>query len=167
VKHLESIVQSIELVAKILYIAAAASICASFLLMFLDASGRFLFNHPIAGTAEVGGYLVVAIAFLALGYAQLKGAHVKVELFTSRLPQKLQSVLYIFVSLLAITFFVVMARQAGERAYVDWAQKVLLSPAVIKLPVWIPSFIAALGCAIVAISLLTQVVRRIVKLVES
>ena len=54
--------------------------------------------------------------------------------------------------------------RATERAYVDWVNKILLSRTTVRLPVWWPSFVAAVGCALLVVSLGVQVLRNIVKL---
>jgi TRAP-type C4-dicarboxylate transport system permease small subunit len=132
--------------------------------MFGDVSGRFLFNSPIRGTTEISEYLLVAIAFLSLGYAQLKGTHVTVETLVILLPKRVRTILNIIFSLVAMTFFVVMTLQIAERAYLDWVNKILLSRTTVRLPVWWPSFLAALGCALLVISLGVQVVRHVLAL---
>jgi TRAP-type C4-dicarboxylate transport system permease small subunit len=148
-----------------MYLIGAVAICGLFLLMFGDVSGRFLFNSPIKGTAEVSEYLLVAIAFLSLGYAQLKGIHISVETLVVHFPKKMRTVLNIFFLLVAMTFFIVMTLQIAERAYLDWANKILLSRTTVRLPVWWPSFVAALGCALLVISLGVQIVRQVLTLV--
>ena len=166
-RRLEKILRITEFITGSMYILGAISICVLFLLMFGDVSGRFLFNSPIRGTTEISEYLLVAIAFLSLGYAQLKGTHITVETLIVYLPERLRIVLDIFFSLVAIIFFTIMTLEIAERAYLDWANKILLSRTTVRLPVWWPSFLAALGCALLVISLGVQVVRHVLKLLSS
>ena len=161
---MEKILRIIERCTMILYIAGAAAICVLFLLMFGDVSGRFLFNSPIRGATEVSEYLLVAIAFLSLGYAQLKGAHISMETLVVHFPRKLRSGLNIFLLLLAICFFVIMTVQISERAYLDWKDNILLSRTVVRLPVWWKSMIGATGCALLVISFLVQLIRNIIQI---
>ncbi|MFH1490428.1 MAG: TRAP transporter small permease [Pseudomonadota bacterium] len=154
----------IESINRIFYFCGAISICFLFLIMFGDVSGRFLFNSPIRGTAEVSEYLLVAIAFLSLGYAQLKGTHISVDTLVSHLPGRLRSLMDIVFSLLAMGFFTIMCIQTADRAYLDWQEGILLSATTVRLPVWWPSFVAAVGCLLLVVSLGVQVVRSAVKL---
>ena len=163
-RRLEKILLIIESISRIFYFCGAISICVLFLLMFGDVSSRFLFNSPIRGTAEVSKYLLVAIAFLSLGYAQLKGTHISVETLVSHLTAKLRSILDIIFSLLAMGFFSVMCIQTADRAYLDWQEGILLSATSVRLPVWWPSFVAAVGCLLLVVSLGVQIVRSAVKL---
>lgn len=164
---IERILRMIEHITGAVYIFAATAICALFLLMFSDITGRFLFNVSITGTTDFSQYLLVAIAFLSLGYAQIKGAHVKVDTLISHFPEKLQISLNILTTLMAMTFFIIMAMQIGERAYLDWSNKLLLPISAVQLPVWWTSFMATVGCVLLVVSLLVQLVRIIFKLLDS
>lgn len=166
-RHIEKIIRIIEFVTRTVYVFGAIAICALFVLMFCDVSGRFLFNAPINGTTEVSQYLLIAIAFLSLGYAQLRGAHVRVDTLVSRLPEKLQTWLNVIVLLFAVLFFVIMTKQIGLRAYHDWAEKILLPVTTLRLSMWWGSFVAAIGSALLVVSLLLQLVRDIIKLLSS
>lgn len=164
-KKLETILRRTEFVVKILYIAGAIALCTLFLLTFGDIAGRFLLDRPIKGTLEVSEYLLVAIVFLSLGFAQLTGTHVRVEAIFSRFPVRLQTVMNIFALFLSIGFFVIMARQIGERAYICWSEEILLPMTTVKLPIWWPSFIGTFGCVLLVIALLTQLIRNIIGLI--
>ncbi|MBW1997557.1 MAG: TRAP transporter small permease [Deltaproteobacteria bacterium] len=153
---LKKIFRWVEFILSILYVAGAVAICALFLLMFGDVSGRFLFNSPIKGATEVSEYLLVAITFLSLGYAQLKGTHIRMESLVTRMPRRAREILEPLLLALAAAFFVIMAVQMGERAYMDWKANILLSRTVVRLPVWWKSMIGALGCALLVTSLLMQ-----------
>ena len=135
--------------------------------MFADVSGRFLLNSPITGASEVSEYLLVAVAFLALGYAQFKREHVFVEFLTMHFPKKIRAGLNIFLFLLAAAFFVLMTMETGERAYKDWVENILLSRTVVRLPLWWISFIASVGCTLLVVSLLVQIIQTFIQLKES
>jgi len=134
--------------------------------MFGDVVGR-LFYHPIVMTAEVSEYLLVALVFLSLGFAQFKGAHVRAEILVERFPWKWRTILNILALSLATVFFAVMTVQIGERAYLDWVAKSVLSLTTVRLPIWWTSFLGSIGCAMLVISLLVQVVNDIFKLIKS
>lgn len=160
---MEKLLRIIEYLTKAMYIFAAVAICALFVLMFCDVSGRFLFNSPITGTAEVSQYLLVVIAFLPLAYAQFKGAHIKIETIVSHFPEKLRIGLNILTLFMAISFFIIMTAQIGERAYLDWVDKLLLPRTTVRLPMWWPSAAATIGCALLVVALLVQFIRSIVR----
>lgn len=63
------------------------------------------FGKPILGTYEIVAFLGAAVAGFALPRASLKGAHVYVDLVTSKLSQKVQRVLNIVTKLLGVLLF--------------------------------------------------------------
>jgi len=165
VKRLGKFLRITEIGTGFMYAAGAIAICLLFLSMFGDVAGRFLFNAPIQGTAELSEYLLIAIAFLSLGYAQLKGMHTAVDTVVRHFPKKLRTLLNIILSLLAIGFFAIMAQEIGQRAYLDWKNNILLSRTAVKWPVWYKSFFGALGCFGLIVALVMQIAQNIVKLV--
>lgn len=138
------------------YIGAVA-ISALFALMFLDVAFRTLFSMPITGTVEISEYLLIGVAFLPLGYAQMTETHTRVTTFIRFLPVKMQRVLDVAACAVSMIFFGVMTIQVAKRAYADWAQDVLLSNTIIILPVWWKSGIAAFGLLCVALALFVQI----------
>lgn len=165
VKTLETILHRIDYLAMILYIVGAIALGALFLITFSDIAARFLFNVTVWGTLEISEYLLVAIIFLALGFAQLTGTHVRVEMLLSRLGARTQSVLNIIALLMGIGFFIIMMLQTAERAYICWAGGILLPATTVKLPIFWPSAIGAFGCLILVISLFTQLIRNTIGLI--
>ncbi|MBE3639933.1 TRAP transporter small permease [Mangrovicoccus sp. HB182678] len=55
-----------------------------------DVIGRYLFNSPVAGAAELTEILLAAVIFLGLGAVSLEEAHVTVDLATDRMPAAVQ-----------------------------------------------------------------------------
>ena len=165
-KQLIKLLNKIEFLTQMFYLVAGLIVCALFLLIFGDITGRF-FNMPIKGAYEVSEFILVAIAFLPLGFAQLKGKHTKVEIVYSRFPRKLKVIIDMFSYILLIGFFSIMVWQVSVRTYIQWSRNILLGQTQVALPVWWASFIGALGCALLVISLVIQFIRYIVGLSES
>ncbi len=166
-EKIKKALKTTEFGARILFMTAPVCLCALFVLMFSDVSGRFLFNSPIVGTQEIADYLLIAVAFLGLGYGQLRGQHISVDILTMHFPKKLRAVLNIILQLLAVAFFVIMTLQTGQRAYKDWLEKVLLPDTTVKLPIFGMSLLASIGCALLAIVMLVGIIERIIKLMQS
>ncbi len=56
-----------------------------FVMMMLtvaDVVGRYFFNHPVQGTNEITGLLLVLVAASALAFSQIKKGHIRVDLIT-------------------------------------------------------------------------------------
>jgi TRAP-type C4-dicarboxylate transport system permease small subunit len=59
-------------------------------LTVVDVIGRYIFNAPLVGAAELTEMLLASIIFLGLPAVSLAGQHVTVDLVTDRLPAWVQ-----------------------------------------------------------------------------
>ena len=155
------VLSAVEAASKWFYLFSAICLVSLFVIMTSDVLGRFLLNSPITGTAEVGTYFLAALVFLGLGYAQVTGRHVKLDLLTRHFPKMIRKILNITLLLVSAAFFAMMTRQTSLIAYKDWQMQVLFSGSAIDLPIWIISFAASLGCLLLVIVLLAQVTRKL------
>lgn len=89
-----------------------------------EVLGRALFDKPIPGTMEISSYLLALFVLTGLAYTQQIKGHVRVEMITSRLPEKVRTVLDIITTLLCLFIVVVLIWQGWvlgmeERAVSD------------------------------------------------
>lgn len=98
------------LVAMTVRISNCMSYISGCILLFMagltlaDIILRFL-GKPILGTYEIVSFLGAAVAGFALPRASFKGAHVNVDLVTSKLPKSTQRALNIVTKFLGIFLF--------------------------------------------------------------
>jgi len=151
---------------RIFFIFCAICLIFLFGMMLTDILGRILFNKSLTGISEYSRYLVVAIAFLGLGYAQIRERHVRATIVTRRLSPNLSRVLDIITLLVAAIFFLIMTKQVATVAYTDLIEYNITSASMVKLPIWWISFIAAIGCVLLICSLLVQITKKILNLEE-
>lgn len=70
-----------------------------------DASGRYLFNHPLPGALEISEeILMVLLVFFSLSYCQRLKGHVRVELLDNHIPPKLKVWVDFFMDLFNLAF---------------------------------------------------------------
>lgn len=153
------VLSAIETMTKWFYLFSAICLIALFAIMTIDVLGRFLFNKPLVGTMDVGTYLLAALIFLGLGYAQVTGRHVKLDILTKKFPDKLRRALNASLLVLSLAFFAMMTRQTAIVAYSEWKRKLLFSASAVNLPIWVISFAASLGCIMLAIALIVSIIR--------
>jgi len=78
-------------------------------LILVEVFTRYVLpSAPLAVADEMGGYALVAITYLGLGYTWKEGAHVRVEFLISALPEGMQGYLRVFTLLLATALSGVM-----------------------------------------------------------
>jgi TRAP-type C4-dicarboxylate transport system permease small subunit len=108
---------------------------------------------------------MVAVGFLALGYGELNGAHVKMEYFGEKFFGKYRKYLQLFVLLVVISFFVIMTMQIGARANSDRIAKILISNSNLPLPVWWQSAIATAGSGMLVLALIVEFIRKLLMII--
>lgn len=163
---LERIEYSVAGIAWVFLIVTIIALLGLFLLTLLDILA-VVTGFAFQGGVEFGEYLLVAVIFLGLGYAQTRGTHIKIELLTSRLPSALRIYLNAFNLFVTAVFFTLMAFQIWQEAYKAWSEGIYHPGwAALAIPTWPPIFVAFLGCVVLVLSLLTQFLRHIVEAVH-
>jgi TRAP-type transport system small permease protein len=100
------------------FIAAVATVCM-ILITVSDVFMRYFFNKPVNGSFELTEYLMIIIVFMAIPWATMRGAHVRVDLITGRFAIKKQAILYAISCLLAmIIAFLIAWYTIPEAIYV-------------------------------------------------
>ena len=160
-KYFNRLLTAGDFVVTLLGMGAVLATIGLFLFILLDILSR-IFVFPLAGTAEITELLLGVSAFLALGYAQQAGMHVRVMLIISRLRPKSQAVIDTCVQLISVALFILITWKVAKIAYVLWRSKTW-TYGTIELPQWIASFLAALGCASVALAILIGLLSRVAR----
>ena len=123
------------------------------LMTFADVVSRGLFNRPVTGTYELSSYILAVFVLLGVAYTHQVKNHVKVTMFTSRLPKKVQAVLNIVTTLLSI--FII-----GILAWQGWV--VALEETAVSEQLRIPQWPFRLLVSVAAVSLILELIIDIV-----
>lgn len=73
-------------------------------LVMVEVLARYFFKSPLSIADEFGGYLLISITFMGLGYTWKEGGHVRIELITNMLPEKLRTRLRFLTLIMAAVF---------------------------------------------------------------
>lgn len=102
------------------------------LLTVADVALRYVFSRPIRGGMELTEYLMVCVGTLGLAWCALEGAHIKVDLIVSKLPQKAQNVIDSINYILVIGIAGLIASQTFLRAGI--VQQLGVASAMLDVP---------------------------------
>ena len=163
---IEKIQKGAEKLAWIFFMGTVVAIFGLFVLIFLDMTLRTAIGFSIEGAIEVSEYILIAIGFLGLGYAQLSGDHVNVDIIVRKLSPKIQLIINILILLALILFFIIMGHQIGKEAYTSWITKEYRPGTTLLIPTWPPKFVAFLGTYVLVLSFLVQLSRIITDLIK-
>lgn len=145
---------------------SALIIMAMILTTMTDVGRRTLFKEPIAGIVEFNEIFMVLCVFLAMAYTQQVGGHIKVELVTDRLRPKQVAALQVFACLVALTWFAILSKQTLNEALVSFSIKEYRWGAII-VPIWWAKFFLPLGCWLICVQLVTELVKKVGALMPS
>ena len=87
--------------------------------MFLgvaDIVGTQILLIPVPGPRELTESTMVLIVFGALAYAQIRRAHIRVELFYFQMPPRIRATMDVITDLAAIAFFGLILSEAFSEA---------------------------------------------------
>jgi TRAP-type C4-dicarboxylate transport system permease small subunit len=147
-------VRVIDTINRVLFSVAAVAIVILMIQVILDVSGRYFFNHPIAGTLELVTYWwMPIIVFLSLGWAQRRGEHISVTLLTETLSERLSKIIWTIgdiFGLVVIGMLIVFAWQGAAKS--AGVHEASLGTAVVLI--WPIKIVAVIGL----VSYLLQVV---------
>lgn len=166
VRFTEFFQKQVENLAWMFFIGSVVAILGLFSLIFADMTLRNAIGFSIEGGIEVSEYILTAIGFLGLAFAQLKGSHVNVDVLLLSLPPKAQRIINILILLNLIAFFIIMSHQIGKETYISWIDKEYRSGTTLLIPTWPPKFIAFLGSSALVLSFLVQLSRMITDFIK-
>ena len=149
--------------------SALRYVCMSLLFFMMvlgtcDVMGRYLFNKPILGTLEIFEILLPAIVLLGLGYTQGNHAHVRVELFVSRLSLRKQTILNVFSNGCAL-FISILILWRGWLLTTVYLRMGRTIP-TIDVPMFLPQLLVPLGALMLILVLIVQMIQYIIQLSE-
>lgn len=111
----------------------------------------------ITGVAEMVGWMTAIIISFSLPYAQRQKAHIDLDVVTSHLPTRLQRIVYVMGSALALVFFIMVAyKVCGYGLTV--MNRDSLSP-TLRVPYHGFIFAVSLGLVAFCLTLLADVLR--------
>ena len=122
------------------------------------------FWKPLTGTFELIGYFsAVAMAF-ALGYTQIKKGHIAVDIMMQRFSRATKDVLAATNCLICMLFFALVSWQLAKYAHI--LAKTGEVTETLHIPYYPFTYAVALGCAVLSMVFLIDLVRYIFLLIS-
>ncbi|RDC75230.1 TRAP transporter small permease [Rhodovulum sp. 12E13] len=128
--------------------------------MFLgvaDVVGTNLLLVPVPGPRELTESTMVLIVFGALAYAQIRRAHIRVEIVYLRMSPRVRAAMDVLTDLCAIVFFGLILWQGwGEALYSYQIGEATVG--LIRFPLWPARFVLCAGCALMILQLVLHLI---------
>ena len=160
IKRISTIINRISL-----YAAYAAGVCAALLIVLVlsEIIRRTFFNSSFLWTFEISSWLLVAFAFLGMGYTLQSGGHVRITLLASRLPKHIQTWLELVLSLISAAMFIYFTIFLFE-GMVSTYQMGEVGTSVLEPPIWLIWAAAVVGLSIFSLQFVGIFLESLIKL---
>lgn len=154
---MDTLVRAASLVARALALVGAAAVVAMMLHICLDVALRNLFRFSFSATnAMVARYYMVPLAFLPLGYIELRDGMVSVELIDGVLPERLRQVSDVAVAGISCAIYAALAWATWGSMVSNWTRGTLIELGETAFPTW-PSYVfPTVGFALAAAACLVK-----------
>jgi len=158
----------LDLVYASALVASAAALVTIAVLVFAQIAGRLLdrllratggesLGLQVPSLAEIGGFLLVGAAFLALPATLRSAGHVRVTMLAGSVPAPFGRWLAALVLLAALALSIFAAWNSGLQALDSW-QFNSVSFGTVRIPLWLPQGVMTLGLCILAVALADELV---------
>jgi TRAP-type C4-dicarboxylate transport system permease small subunit len=120
------------------------------MLVVVDVFLRAVANRSTLIAEEMGGYLLVLIAYLGMAETLKQGRHIHVDIITKKLTVKVHAWLDAGLSLIALVALIVVIWRAVIMVYGSYAGNVII-PGIFLTPVYLPQILVVIGLAALAL----------------
>ena len=141
----------VKWICNVMIAIAAVALAIMLFLSVADVIGRSFFLHPIEGTSELVGMLLVITASLGLGYCQLVKGNINIDIFTNRFSRRGQSILNIFSYLMSVAVSVIITWRGLVMMNQYRTETLGSTSATLGIILWPFMLIMSLGFAWVAV----------------
>lgn len=134
------------------------------LIVVLDVGMRYLFHSPLIWAYDVIGlYFMAAVFFLSISGTYAANKHIALDILVQRFSNKGRRWAEIFVCVVSLPLFGVIAVVGAERAWGNWIHNDATS-SLIAWPTWIASVLVPLGLATLLLRLVFRLVGQVASL---
>lgn len=153
----------VERLALIVLLIGGLGMLMSMFLGVADIVGTQVLLIPVPGPRELTESTMVLIVFGALAYAQIRRAHIRVELVYFRMSPRVRAVMDVITDVAAIVFFGLILSQAISEAMYS-LQIGEATVGLIRFPLWPARFALAAGCALVMVQLALHLIEDLIRI---
>ena len=130
----------------------AVSIIVMGLVVITEIVTRNLFGFSFEMSDELGGYIIVGIAFISLPVCQVYRSYHHVQFVQARLSRRMQAASHLLFDILSLGFCLIVLWQL-TRFVMDSYRSGDEAPTLLSTPLWIPQAFMPIGVLAATISL--------------
>ena len=153
----------VERLALIVLLVGGLGMLFSMFLGVADIVGTQVLLIPVPGPRELTESTMVLIVFGALAYAQIRRAHIRVELLYLKMPPRGRAVMDVITDLAAIAFFGLILSEAISEAQYSYQIKEATT-GLIRFPLWPARFTLVVGCSLMILQLCLHLIQDLTRI---
>jgi len=152
----------IERVSRILNNVGISLLLAMTMITVVDVALRYIFNRPLKGTSEYVAFMMAIMVSLGLAYTAIQKGNVAVDIVLQRLSPVIRAVVNAITDLISLIFFIFVTWSAYLFTMSQWKDNA--TTGVLDLPRFPFIFIVLIGCFMLCLVLLTNVIKHLYSL---
>ena len=129
-------------------------------MILIEVLTRYILQSPLSVAEEYGGYMLVAITFLGLGYTWKERGHVRVEWVINALSLKVQSWLRLITLIMATAFALIMIKASYDLVSYSYLFGTR-SGSWLRTPLIWPQIVLIIGAVLLFIQLIAELIRAV------
>jgi TRAP-type transport system small permease protein len=153
-------------VERLCSLACMAALIVMLGVIGLDILTRALLNFSFEISDDLGGYMLVVIAFVSLPVCQVNDSFHHVEFVQSRLSPRGRAVSHVIFDLLSLAFCAALVWQLGRLEITSWRFGDQ-APTYLATPLWIPRLAMVVGAAALVFTMVRTLAADIAQLLNS
>lgn len=139
------------------------SLLVMVVLVGLDIATRTLFNYSFEVADEIGGYMLVALAFFSLAVTQVNDGFHRVEFLQDMLSGRWRVISRIVFDIATLVFIGILLWVFSNFMMNSWSFGTT-SPTTLMTPLWLPQLPMVMGLAAFALAIVRTVLRNLRRL---
>ena len=126
-------------------------------LLTVQVVARYVFNHSISWSEELARYVFIWQIWLGSSYCVKENRHIRIDIFTNHLSEKVRQIYEIVITVISIVFCVFLIYKGGQVVMMI-ANLHQTSPAL-KLPMQIIYACVPISCVLMVIRYIEHIIK--------
>lgn len=153
---MKTALKGLDKVALIVLLVGGFAALGAMALGTADVVGTQFLGRPVPGALELTENSIVLIVFGGLSHAQIRRAHIRVEILYESVGKRMRSVMDLFADLVALGFFsALLWLGVGEMLFSLRIGEATVG--LIRLPLWPARMILCLGTGLLILQLVRDI----------
>ncbi len=125
------------------------------LLITLSVVMRYVFNNALTWSDEIASYCLVAIVFFGLSHTLIKGGHIRIDVLTSILSERIRNLFHLFSYVIGVAFSVFLISAVSHRIENFWVRNTT-SFTELHTPLYIPALPLIVGAVMLLLTMMVK-----------